>query len=365
MKIPRDASRPKLEDLVSLVDEIATLPFQPEEEDLLRQIIDNAQGFRDHIARFCNNIISTEAEVETQRFYLRKIEGAEVLLAYETNYFRQELHKWCPVAPEAPPILEVSLSTRKPRPTKLQKMLQEYGVENPDDLPDHAKGKANSLRRKAANAEAAAAAAQTSGSPIGPPSSHGGFPGQPFFPRQAQSNGSSAMSPSSYSHVARGSSASEDGRTKADSVDPENGVHPGLLGAGGPQVHVGDATLSLEERLLQGKFDDIELHTEDGKSKALEILGRTEKGRSQAETIWGTNVWESKSVSIGGQDRPPTPMDVDPMMKQDESSVDQMFKEMTNQDDDDDRKVQVKEEKLTVEGLESERYGLQALSDED
>ncbi|TQS33592.1 hypothetical protein Golomagni_06057, partial [Golovinomyces magnicellulatus] len=43
MKIPRDASRPKLEDLLSLQDEIATLPFQPEEEEILGRIIDNAQ----------------------------------------------------------------------------------------------------------------------------------------------------------------------------------------------------------------------------------------------------------------------------------------------------------------------------------
>jgi hypothetical protein len=118
MKIPRDASRPKLEELLSLAEEMTTLPFQPEEEEILSKIIENAQNFRNHIARYCNPLLSTEAEAETQRFYLRKIEGAEVLLTHETNFFRQELHKWCPVAPEAPPIQEQSRSTRKPRPTK-------------------------------------------------------------------------------------------------------------------------------------------------------------------------------------------------------------------------------------------------------
>ena len=79
--------------------------------------------------------MATPEEVTTQRFYLRKIEGAEVLLAFETNFFRQELHKWAPLGPEPPPILEHSHSTRKPRPTKAQKMMVELGIENPDDLP--------------------------------------------------------------------------------------------------------------------------------------------------------------------------------------------------------------------------------------
>jgi histone demethylase JARID1 len=85
--------------------------------------------------------MATSEEAETQRFYLRKIEGAEILLAFETNFFRQELHKWSPVAPEPPPILEASKSTRKPRPTKLQKLMAQHGVEDPEDLPGWVKGK--------------------------------------------------------------------------------------------------------------------------------------------------------------------------------------------------------------------------------
>ena len=80
-------------------------------------------------------------------FYLRKIEGAEVLLSYETNIFRQELHKWRPIAPEAPPIIDTSLSTRKPRPTKQQKLMKELGVEKPEDLPPHLRTK-QYVRRK-------------------------------------------------------------------------------------------------------------------------------------------------------------------------------------------------------------------------
>ena len=135
VKIPRDAARPKLEDLVSWQDEIADLPFQPEEEDTISRIITAAQAFRDFLRPHVNPMMTNPTEVTTQRFYLRKIEGAEILLSYETNFFRQEVHKWAPVADQPPPILEVSNSTRKPRPTKQQKLMQQHGVSTPEELP--------------------------------------------------------------------------------------------------------------------------------------------------------------------------------------------------------------------------------------
>ncbi|KAF4120720.1 [histone H3]-trimethyl-L-lysine4 demethylase [Geosmithia morbida] len=325
MKIPRDASRPKLEDLVALVDEIQTLPFQPEEEEVLRQIIDNAQGFREHIARFCNPIVSTEAELSTQRFYLRKLEGAEVLLAYETNFFRQELHKLCPVAPEAPPILEVSLSTRKPRPTKLQKMLAEYGVDNPDDLPEHAKGKANSLRRKAANAEAAAAAAAAaqasslSGGTRPPTSSHSAY--QPLYSGSSLPPGRSG----------RSTSLSEDDRLHSDPMDLD-GTSSVLNGA---QL--------LEDRVLRGEVDDAELNKEEGKRKALEMLSHPEQGRRQVQRIWGADVLgrqqQSRRSTSSAAPAEPAAAPVAEGNGDDEGTsakggdVDQMPKGVANQDD--------------------------------
>jgi [histone H3]-trimethyl-L-lysine4 demethylase len=149
VKIPRDAARPKLEDLQQWAEELATLPFQPDEEDILERIIDKAQTFRDFMAPFTNGnqICRTSEEMPTILFYLRKIEGAEVLLAYETNIFRQDVHKWQPIAPEPPPILEQSLSTRKPRPTKQQKMMKELGVEKVEDLPPHMR-KQQTVKRK-------------------------------------------------------------------------------------------------------------------------------------------------------------------------------------------------------------------------
>ncbi|KAF4452964.1 histone demethylase JARID1 [Fusarium austroafricanum] len=349
MKIPRDASRPKLEELLSLADEMATLPFQPEEEEVLNKIIDNAQNFRNHIARYCNPLLSTEAEAETQRFYLRKIEGAEVLLTFETNFFRQELHKWCPVAPEAPPIQEQSRSTRKPRPTKLQKMLVEYGVDNPDDLPEHAKGKANSLRRKAANAEAAAAAAAHS-------ASGGGYGGSGYYPR-----GGEAGSPGSHGHPDRRESQSSS-HSRNNSVSLGNGLHAGPLGVGGPQLVVDTASMSLEDRILQGNDDGINFHTDAEKNKALEILSRTELGRKQAERMWGPNVWGgSGRVSI--ERRVSNPMD-DEMIKHEDGNVDQMFKDMTNQDEEDDKKIDAEGDvPMTTASLEKERNGMDALLD--
>lgn len=148
VKIPRDAARPKLEDLQEWQQEIPTLPFQPEEEDTLERIIDTGAKFKDFMKPYTNPMISTSQEVATQRFYLRKIEGAEILLADETNFFRRELHKWAPVAPIPPLMLEVSLSTRKPRPTKQQKEMSRLGITNPDELPQHLRTKQHSFSKQ-------------------------------------------------------------------------------------------------------------------------------------------------------------------------------------------------------------------------
>ena len=103
---------------------------------------------------YTNPIMATPEDVTTQRFYLRKIEGADILLAHETNFFRQELHKWAPVAPEAPPILAESKSTRKPRPTKQQKAMAQLGIENPNDLPPQYRTKQHSFAKSRKGSDA-------------------------------------------------------------------------------------------------------------------------------------------------------------------------------------------------------------------
>jgi hypothetical protein len=135
VRIPRDSARPKLEDLCAWQDEISSLPFQPVEEDVLSEIINNAQQFRQELSPLVNLVISNADGAETFRFYLRKLEGAEVFLGYEINFFRKELHKWAPVSPDPPPILEASKSSRKPRPTKLQRLIAQHGVDNAEMLP--------------------------------------------------------------------------------------------------------------------------------------------------------------------------------------------------------------------------------------
>jgi histone demethylase JARID1 len=150
VKIPRDANRPRLEDLIQWQAEINGLPFQPEEDESLSNIIENAQAFREFLIPYTSHtagVMSTMEEVPTQRFYLRKLEGADVLLAPESNFFRQSLHRLVPHAPEPPPILEISLSTRKPRPTKQQKLMAQLGVDNPDDLPEHLRTKTYNKRK--------------------------------------------------------------------------------------------------------------------------------------------------------------------------------------------------------------------------
>lgn len=82
------------------------------------------------------------------RFYLRKIEGAEILLAHETNFFRTELHRWDPIAPEPPPVIDCSNSTRKPRPTKQQKLMAQFGVTTPEELPMTLRTKAHTFKKK-------------------------------------------------------------------------------------------------------------------------------------------------------------------------------------------------------------------------
>lgn len=334
MKIPRDAARPKLEDLTALIDEVPLLPFQPEEEDVLQRIISNAQSFRDNIARYCNPIVSTAAETETMRFYLRKLEGAEVLLAYETNFFRQELHKWSPVAPEAPPILEVSLSTRKPRPTKLQKMLVEYGVDDPDDLPEHAKGKANSLRRKAANAEAAAAAAQSAHGPLQPPSSSAAYGGPAYYSHDGKHDNSDDEEPEDGSDDAHDKDASEEAKTRRTDGDQS----------------------------VEAVMEDLDVHTEQGKAKALEILGRTEEGRKHAERLWGRDVWADKSATTVDRDGALSSKQVEGAAEK-EDAADQMLTDVSKEAAEETETKPSEEEKPTTASLEDEQNGLDAMID--
>lgn len=395
VKIPRDAARPKLEDLQAWQDEIKFLPFQPEEEEVLRKIIDNATEFRNHIASYCNPMVATVSEAETQRFYLRKIEGAEIMLAYETNFFRQELHKWAPVAPEPPPVIEVSKSTRKPRPTKLQKMLAQYNVTDPDDLPESVKGKANSLKRKALDAErAAAATAPSSSNMAGSPGSVAyGQSMHTFLSRpssaQPQTPGLSVAG-SSQAHPAHGpgSASPHDqsihGRSNSTSMLKGAAVmdldHPPFYlqdgNGGGPRLHVDNGSMrNIEERLLSG-FPDLEdlgmnINNKDDKAKILEVLGRTEDGRKKAIEIFGRDVWGRKSMDQGPSHDDPLGIGIGGNDGDDNDN--RMFLDLVNDDNDVDHTTGEGKDvhnhhnnnPLMADSLENERNEVDMLLDDD
>ncbi|KAI1091756.1 PLU-1-like protein [Rostrohypoxylon terebratum] len=368
VKIPRDAARPKLEDLIAWQDEIPNLPFQPEEEEVLKKIIDNAQKFRDHIAAFCNPVLTTAAEAGDQRFYLRKIEGAEILLSFETNFFRQELHKWSPVAPEPPPVLDVSKSTRKPRPTKLQKMLAQFGVDDPDDLPENMKSKANSLKRKAMNAEAAAAAAQAAAASsstalVHPnstsPSAHSfGSSSHPFLSRNSQPS-TPALTSTSHAQPPQQTNSASSSRPgsslRPDAMDMNNttSLHPDFFNGPGPRLGALDPSLTTEDRLLRGQDHELNLTTDAGKAKALAILRTTELGRKRAEEIFGPDVWKNN-----GRDDAFNRSNMS-QAQDDDKDVDKMFLDLTNADDEDDAKKERQREKervsVTADSFEAER----------
>ncbi|KAK3685187.1 PLU-1-like protein-domain-containing protein [Podospora appendiculata] len=315
VKIPRDAARPKLEDLVAWYEEIPDLPFQPEEEEILKKIIDNAQDFRNHIEPTCSELCSSANEADTQRFYLRKIEGAEVLLARETNFFKQELHKWSPVAPEPPPRLENSKSTRKPRPTKLQKILAEWKVSTVEELPEHIRGKANNLKRKALSAEAAAGAGAETGTGgnagVGGPASAAnpfGQPGHPYFSRHSSTQPQTpalSIASSSHAHPPQGpNSASSShghhhGRSNSSSLMKPDGLGPDLdsmhpfymqdeAGPGAHMMAAGNPTLTLH-----GEYANESNELEMMRARSMhQYLPRNEatphrSGDNSGRDIWG------------------------------------------------------------------------------
>ncbi|WBW71133.1 histone demethylase (H3-trimethyl-K4 specific), Lid2 complex subunit Lid2 [Schizosaccharomyces osmophilus] len=130
VEIPRLSNRPRLEDLQSLLRDVVLLPFKPKETDILENVVDLGTRFRQELQAFAHNPFSlTMAEVLLARFYLRKMEGAEILLADETNLFRQKLHECVPIAPTPPPVIGESKSTRKPRPTKRQRQIMKQVAE--------------------------------------------------------------------------------------------------------------------------------------------------------------------------------------------------------------------------------------------
>lgn len=341
VKIPRDAARPKLEDLQQWQEELSGLPFQPDEEDVLDRIIDKAQTFRDFLQQFINGnqICRTSEEMPTILFYLRKIEGAEVLLAYETNMFRQDIHKWQPIAPQAPPILEQSLSTRKPRPTKQQKMMKELGVQKVEDLPPHMR-KQQAMKRKSTEShvgrsippplQPAQMQRQTSGpnnirsdTPIGMPrqGSTGNVPNGPGF-----DFGHGFIPSASSSYQSPHHTASPTMFSPTTSLPSNSGMRDSILGSGfsGAAIAVGPGADS-SPALFSPRFGmggDYDIRTG--------IMGATCNRNGGA----GHHDGEHSASGVNGNADGPE-MGSSPHT----TNVDEMFMELTNEDRDRDEHV--------------------------
>jgi [histone H3]-trimethyl-L-lysine4 demethylase len=341
VKIPRDAARPKLEDLQQWADELPALPFQPEEEEILDRIIDKAQTFRDFLQPFItgNQICRTSEEMPTILFYLRKIEGSEVLLAYETNIFRQDVHKWQPIAPEPPPILEQSPSTRKPRPTKQQKMMKELGVEKVEDLPPHMR-KQQMVRRKTSESQDGRPAPpplqpaqlQRRGSgpnaqmarsdtPLGMPrqASTGNAPNGPGF-EGGMSFGRGFGTSASSSYQSPRHTASPTMFSPTTSLPSNGGMRESILGsgyAGGPIASGPGADSSpalFSPGYGMGGDDDIRTG----------IVGVTSNGAGAVHHDGSASGAEGNGITEG----PEIPSSPHP------TNVDEIFMEMTNEDPD-------------------------------
>ncbi|EEB08480.1 Lid2 complex subunit [Schizosaccharomyces japonicus yFS275] len=152
VEIPRLSNRPRLEELESLCRDVERLPIQPRETAVLRSVVGTAVRFRNELYALAHNPFGlTMAEVPIARFFLRKMEGAEILLADETNLFRQKLHNCVPIAPNPPPVIGESKSTRKPRPTKRQREIMRQIAEGL--LPPSAMSSRNSHANKRAKTE--------------------------------------------------------------------------------------------------------------------------------------------------------------------------------------------------------------------
>lgn len=242
---------------------------------------------------------------------------------------------------EPPPLFQESKSTRKPRPTKLQKLMAQYGVEDPDDLPEEVKGKANSLRRKSKYYQGRA-----DGAGMSPPAPGGGQTPVLGTPIRGEGQG----------RVERQSRERDPwGRPVGEHGDPMGGggmVHPGVLMPGGPRVVMDDQGDSLEERLLRGQLDGLNLHSEPVRGKALELLRRTDVGRRRAEEIYGPNVWGggfAAGTSTGGaQAEAGYPREVE-----------RMFVDLTNRDEEEKKPGP----EVLAGGLGAERNGVDALVD--
>ena len=130
---PRSSTRPGLNELKDWANSAETLQFLPEELPIVNKIITLAETW-------VNSIQPILRGVETQsiddcRFYLRKIEGAEIFLPNEYNFFRRAAHTLAPVTSTPPPMIVQSKAIKRPRPKKPKQEISELAQQRDTQVP--------------------------------------------------------------------------------------------------------------------------------------------------------------------------------------------------------------------------------------
>lgn len=115
-EIVRSSMRPTLAELKEWVQAAEGLSFLPEELSTVRKNIALADAWIVSIQPIVQS--GDLQSISICRFYLRKIEGAEIFLPNEYNFFRRAAHALAPITSTPPPLIAESRPTKKPRPRK-------------------------------------------------------------------------------------------------------------------------------------------------------------------------------------------------------------------------------------------------------
>jgi hypothetical protein len=110
-EIPRSGTRPSLADLKEWADSAESLPFFPEELVAVRKIISGAESWISSIQPLIRG--APLRSLGKCRFFLRKIEGAEVFLPNEYNLFRRAAHALAGLTTSPPPLVAESKPIKK------------------------------------------------------------------------------------------------------------------------------------------------------------------------------------------------------------------------------------------------------------
>jgi hypothetical protein len=127
-EIPRSASRPSLKELKEWVKSADDLPFLPDELAVVKKIIEGAEAWISSIQPFIRGEPPATHSLSKCRFYLRKLEGAEIFLPREYNLFRRAAHTLSGLTTSPPPLIPesrlIKKRTKKPKPETFPRPLQ-------------------------------------------------------------------------------------------------------------------------------------------------------------------------------------------------------------------------------------------------